>query len=128
MRIPVKALDADPVRTVTTGKVCLILAANQTHSAIITEFCAFRAVFKAILADVCTIGAGTAIGTDLNTIAAQIAVIAHVVCAAAAHLTALFAVVCRDSVTPPDLSGDTPVANTLQPVKVCLSVAFRNKL
>ena len=43
------------------------------------------------------------------------------------HLAALFTVVSRDSVSPPELSGDTPVADPLKPVEICLTETLRNE-
>ena len=42
-------------------------------------------------------------------------------------LPALITVICRDSVSPPDLSGNTPVTDILQPVQVNLVKSFRNE-
>ena len=42
-------------------------------------------------------------------------------------LTALIAVVSRDSVSPPQLTGNTPVTDVLQPVKVSLVKTLRNE-
>ena len=44
------------------------------------------------------------------------------------HLTALITVISRDSVSPPELTGNTPVTDILQPVKICLVKTCRNKL
>ena len=44
------------------------------------------------------------------------------------NLAALIAVVCRDSVSPPDLTGDAPVLNIFQPVQINLVKAVRHKL
>ena len=43
------------------------------------------------------------------------------------HLTTFFTVISRDSVSPPELSGNTPVADAFQPMHISLSKAFRNK-
>ena len=43
-------------------------------------------------------------------------------------LAALVAVVCRDPVAPPELSGNTPVADVLQPVQVNLVKTIRYKV
>ena len=42
-------------------------------------------------------------------------------------LTTFIAIVSRYSVTPPELSGNTPVTDILKPVKISLCVGFRNK-
>ena len=39
----------------------------------------------------------------------------------------LITVICRNSVTPPELSGNTPVPDIFQPVKVDLIKTFRNE-
>ena len=44
------------------------------------------------------------------------------------RLTALIAVVSRDSVSPPQLTGNTPVTDVLQPVQVSLVKTLRYKL
>ena len=44
------------------------------------------------------------------------------------HLTALIAVISRNSVSPPELTGNAPVTDVLQPVKISLVKACRNKL
>ena len=41
--------------------------------------------------------------------------------------SAFLTVIGRYPVSPPQLSGDTPVADTFQPVEICLSEALRNK-
>ena len=43
------------------------------------------------------------------------------------HFTTLITVVRRDSVSPPELTGNTPVTDIFQPVQICLSEACRNK-
>ena len=43
------------------------------------------------------------------------------------HLSALFTVVRRDTVSPPELTGNTPVTDAFQPVHICLSKTFRNE-
>ena len=43
------------------------------------------------------------------------------------HLFALITIVGRDPVSPPELSGDTPVTDSLKPVEIRLSEAFRYK-
>ena len=44
------------------------------------------------------------------------------------HLTAVLTVVGRDTVSPPELTGDTPVLDILKPVKIGLTVVLRNEL
>ena len=44
------------------------------------------------------------------------------------HFAASIAVVGRNTVSPPDLSGNTPVLDIFKPVEVGLSIVFRNKL
>ena len=44
------------------------------------------------------------------------------------HLTALITVISRDSVSPPELTRNTPVTDVLQPVQVSLVKTCRNKL
>ncbi len=44
------------------------------------------------------------------------------------RLTTLIAVISRDSVSPPDLTGNTPVTDVLKPVQVSLVKTLRNKL
>ena len=44
------------------------------------------------------------------------------------HLTAVLTVVSRDTVSPPELTGDTPVLDILKPVKIGLTVVLRNEL
>ena len=44
------------------------------------------------------------------------------------HLTAVIAVVCRDSVSPPELSGDTPVLDAGEPVLIGLDIIVRDEL
>ena len=43
------------------------------------------------------------------------------------NLAALIAVICRDSVSPPELSGNTPVADIFKPVQICLVKTLRNE-
>src|SRR5699024_3333511 len=42
-------------------------------------------------------------------------------------LTAFVTVISRDPVSPPELTGDTPVSDILQPVKICLVKSLRYK-
>ena len=42
------------------------------------------------------------------------------------HFTALVAVVCRNSVSPPELTGNTPVSDFLKPVQISFFESFRN--
>ena len=44
------------------------------------------------------------------------------------NLTALLAVVSRNPVSPPQLTGNAPVTDAFQPVQIRLAEAFRNKL
>ena len=44
------------------------------------------------------------------------------------YLTAFIAVISRNSVSPPELTADTPVADIVRPVKVGLFHTLRNKL
>ena len=44
------------------------------------------------------------------------------------HLATLVTVVCRNSVSPPDLTGNAPVTDVLQPVQINLIKSLRNEL
>ena len=43
------------------------------------------------------------------------------------YFTTLVAVISRNSVSPPDLAGNTPVTDILKPVQVDLIETFRNE-
>ena len=43
------------------------------------------------------------------------------------NFTALIAVISRDSVSPPELTGNTPVTDIFKPVQISLAKAWRNK-
>ena len=43
------------------------------------------------------------------------------------NFTALITVVSRDSVSPPELTGNAPITDIFQPVQICLTKACRNK-
>ena len=43
------------------------------------------------------------------------------------HFTALIAVIRRNSVSPPELTGNTPVTDIFKPVQIGLAKAWRNK-
>ena len=44
------------------------------------------------------------------------------------YLAAIVAIPCRDAVTPPELAGDAPVADILEPMEIDLFKALRDKL
>ena len=44
------------------------------------------------------------------------------------HFTAVITVICRNLMTPPQLTGDTPVMNVLHPAHIGLAEAIRNEL
>ena len=44
------------------------------------------------------------------------------------HFAALVTVICRDTVSPPELSGNTPVTDVLQPVQIDLVKTIRYKI
>ena len=48
--------------------------------------------------------------------------------AGCAYFAAVITVPYRNSVTPPELSGNAPVMDVFKPLNVCLGEAFRNKL
>ena len=91
MLVPIGAFHAHPFLAVTARHGGNILTAFKTQSAIVANSHTLGTVFFAIRANLRTVGAGLAIGTDFHTFAAHIAVVAKSVRTFAAHIAAVFA-------------------------------------
>ena len=129
---PAVVLDTDPIGAITALEVGIVLTADKTQVTVVANALAIGAVFLAVFADIGAIGASAATGTELYTIAAQIAVLTHIVCAFAAAFAAFLADVylftaglaARAMVVLFDGAVDTQVVGRADVPAACADLAF----